>query len=221
PLEIITRVRRGDIGALKLVEIQCRGWDIINAGIHWLHFFINLTMLEPIESVLAAIDCTTRTYRDGMQVETIAVTTAQTASGIRVVMHTGDDVRINETNHDNLFRIAGTRGVIEFYGWEPGYKITSSSHASGVMVTPGELPVSGHRLHLENLAAQMDSGTADNTIADSSLMALELCEAAYASGAHGCRINLPLENFQPPAHTDWKPGQPYSGTGGGRDGRKL
>lgn len=34
PLEIIKQVQQGEIGDLKLVEIQCRKWDIINAGIH-------------------------------------------------------------------------------------------------------------------------------------------------------------------------------------------
>ena len=32
PTEIIERVQRGEIGDLKLVEIQNSGWDIINAG---------------------------------------------------------------------------------------------------------------------------------------------------------------------------------------------
>jgi hypothetical protein len=35
-LEIIERTQSGDIGKLKLVEIQSLQWDIINAGIHWL-----------------------------------------------------------------------------------------------------------------------------------------------------------------------------------------
>lgn len=221
PREIIDRVRRGDIGGLKLVEIQCRGWDIINAGIHWLNFFVNLTQLEPVDYVLAACDATTRTYRDGMQVETIAVTTAQTRSGVRVVMHTGDDVRVNAESHDNLFRLIGTQGQIEFYGWEAPYRITNQAHPAGLVVTPAEWAVSGHQYHLERLADQMDAATADHGPASSSLMALELCEAAYLSARHRCRIDLPLEHFTAPAPAGWEPGQPYAGAGGGRDGRKL
>ncbi|MFO8087208.1 MAG: Gfo/Idh/MocA family oxidoreductase, partial [Bacteroidales bacterium] len=38
PLEIIERVQNSEIGTLKLVEIQCDKWDIINAGIHWLDY---------------------------------------------------------------------------------------------------------------------------------------------------------------------------------------
>ena len=74
-----------------MVEIQCSGWDIINAGIHWLDFFVTLDACpEPVSYVMAACDASTRTYRDGMQVETLAVTYAQTESGVRAVMQTGD-----------------------------------------------------------------------------------------------------------------------------------
>lgn len=221
PLEIIERVRRGDIGTLKLVEVQCRGWDIINAGIHWLNFFVNLTGLEPVESVLTACDATARTYRDGMQVETIAVMTAQTASGVRIVMHMGDDVKVNAEPRLTVFRLIGTQGLIEFYGWDTDYRIINAEHPAGVVITPEELPVSGHRYHLEHLAEQMDAGTADRTLATSSLMALELCEAAYLSSRHRCQVTLPLEDFKVSAPTYWDPGRPYSGADGGRDGRKL
>ena len=95
PLEILSRVQQGEIGDLKLVEIQCVGWDILNAGIHWLNFFVTLTGCEAMDYVMAICESSTRTYRDGMQVETTAVTYAQTVSGIRVVMNTGDDVLVN------------------------------------------------------------------------------------------------------------------------------
>ncbi|HZC25910.1 MAG TPA: Gfo/Idh/MocA family oxidoreductase, partial [Actinopolymorphaceae bacterium] len=109
--EVLTRVRRGDIGSLRLVEIECTGWDIINAGIHWLQFFVTLLGDEPLEAVLATCDSSTRTYRDGMQVETEAVTCAWTRSGVRVVLHTGDDVRMSRAERSTLFRIVGTDGL--------------------------------------------------------------------------------------------------------------
>ena len=37
--QILERVHNGEIGQLKLVEIQSSSWDIINAGIHWLNFY--------------------------------------------------------------------------------------------------------------------------------------------------------------------------------------
>jgi predicted dehydrogenase len=42
PLEIIERRRNGEIGELKLIEIQSPQFDIISAGIHWFQFSIKL-----------------------------------------------------------------------------------------------------------------------------------------------------------------------------------
>ena len=224
-LKILERVYGGEIGDLKLVEIQCNTWDIINAGIHWLNFFVMLTRQEPVAFVMALCDSSTRTYRDGMQVETAAVTYAQTLSGIRVVMNTGDDVKINEpaeeAGHMFLFRLIGTLGQIEFYGWESPYRLLNAANPAGIVITPQEMPITGHRFHLENMARQIADGAPNYAIPESSLRALELCEAAYLSSQYGCRVRLPLENFVPPAPNDWQPGQPYAGHGGGRDGRKL
>ena len=114
PLDILSRVQHGDIGELRLVEIQSTKWDIINAGIHWLNFFVTLTGNEEMDYVMAICESSTRTYRDGMQVETTAVTYAQTRSGIRVVMNTGDDVVVNRAGKNTLFRLVGTAGQIEF-----------------------------------------------------------------------------------------------------------
>jgi hypothetical protein len=44
---------------------------------------ITLTGSEPMDYVMALCESSTRTYRDGMQVETTAVTYGQTVSGIR------------------------------------------------------------------------------------------------------------------------------------------
>jgi predicted dehydrogenase len=222
PREIIKRVHAGEIGDLKLVEIQSPQWDIINAGIHWLNFFVNLTNLDPLESVLAQCDTATRTFRDGMQVETLAVTYAQTKGGVRVVMQTGDDVKTNAVDKDFSFRLIGTRGQIEFWAWEASYHLLNSMYPEGHMFTPYESPrVNNHQVHLENLAGHIDTATPDYRVAESSLMALALCEGAYLSSRYRCQVTFPLESFTPPLPNDWNPGEPYSGHGGGRDGRKL
>lgn len=219
--EVIDRVHRGEIGDLKLVEIQCRGWDIINAGIHWLNFFVVLTQGDPPVEVLALADRSTRTYRDGMQVETIAVTSAQTASGVRVVLHTGDTLNVNAEGRQFCFRLIGTLGMIEFWGWAPGYRIVNAANPQGTTIEPDEGTAPAHQLHLENLARQMDEGRPDYSIPESSLIALELCEGAYRSSREGRAIALPLSKNTSPVANDWAPGEPYSGSGGGRDGRKL
>jgi predicted dehydrogenase len=221
PLEIIARVQRGEIGDLKLVEIQNTRWDIINAGIHWLNFFVRLTNNEPIDYVMALAEASTRTYRDSMQVETTAVTYAQTVSGIRVVMQTGDDVLINQPGKNTLFRIVGTQGLIEFWGWENEYRIVNAAFPGGQTIVPEEAPTTRHQRHLERLAAMIDGAPLDYTIPESSLMALEICEAAYLSSRHRCKVTFPFKQFTPPAAPDWNPGEPYAGHGGGRDGRKL
>lgn len=225
PLEIIARVQRGEIGELRLVEIQNTRWDIINAGIHWLNFFVRLTDNEPIDHVMAIAEASSRTYRDGMQVETTAVTYAQTRSGIRVVMNNGDDVLINQPGKNTLFRIVGTQGLFEFWGWENEYRIVNAEFPAGRTIVPAEAPTTRHQRHLERLAAMIDGAPLDYTIPESSLMALEICEAAYLSSRHRCKVTFPFNQFTPPQPAtvlpEWQPGEPYIGTGGGRDGRKL
>ncbi len=221
PLEIIDRVQNGEIGALKLVEIQCTKWDIINAGIHWLNFFVTLIRNEPIAWVMAICDSSTRTYRDGMQVETSAITYAQTQSGIRVVMNTGDEVDINREGKEILFRLIGTNGLIEFWGWENGYSLLNAQFPEATLIRPEEFPVVGHQRHLEHLADMIEGGNLDYSIPESSLSALELCEGAYLSSKYHCKVPLPVDQFIPPPSSNWEPGKPYAGSGGGRDGRKL
>ena len=74
--------------------------------------------------------------------------------------------------------------------------------------------------YLEDLAEQIDGGRPDYTLPRRSLAALELCEAAYVSSAHRCKVALPLQSFEIPPEPVWHPGKPYQGRGG-RDGRKL
>ena len=223
PLEIIKRVRDGEIGDLKLLEIQCRGWDIINAGIHWLSFFVALAGDDPPVEVLGIADASTRTYRDGMQVETVAVTSVQTRAGMRCILHTGDTLRVNsDEGRQFAFRLFGTLGMIEFWGWANDYRLLNAAYPTGQMFEPRDDERPPHQRHLDNLAAMIAGGTADYTIPDCSLVALELCEGTYHSSRRRRAIALPLqeESEAAPAH-DWNPGEPYTGTGGGRDGRQF
>jgi predicted dehydrogenase len=207
-LEIIERTQNGEIGELKLIEIQSPAWDIINAGIHWLNFAVNLNARIAVESVLAACDKTTRTVRDGMQVETVAVTYVQMTNGVRIVMQTGDTVRSNGRRDGVTFRIIGTAGQIEFWGWAPDYYLLNTRYPDGKRVAPEEQASSLHQRHLENLLPMVASGEPDYSLPESSLAALEICEAAYLSARHGVEIRFPLDTFQKPAPNDWEPGQP-------------
>ena len=62
------RVHAGEIGDIRLIEIECSGWDIINAGIHWLNFADVLTGNEPVDFVMAAVDKSTGGGRDGRKI---------------------------------------------------------------------------------------------------------------------------------------------------------
>jgi predicted dehydrogenase len=219
--QIVDRIQGGEIGRLELIEIQCAGWDILNAGIHWLNFCVVVTDGEPWAWVMACCDKSTRTYRDHVQVETAAVTYAQSQSGVRVVMHTGDDVLVSRAGKGTLFRLVGTRGLLEFYAWEPRYWLLNAAHPAGAMIDVDPGPRSGHQRHLEALAGQIDRGNPDYAVAESSLAALELCDAAYHSCRIGGKVTLPLSGFVAPPPPDWDPGTPYGGSGGGRDGRRL
>ena len=56
PLAVLNEVRNGAIGALRVVEMECTGWDIINAGIHWIQYFIMLALPQQVDRVLTACD---------------------------------------------------------------------------------------------------------------------------------------------------------------------
>lgn len=220
PLEIVSRVGKGVIGDLRCVEMECTGWDIINAGIHWLQFFVSLVHPEPIEVVLAACDTSTRTYRDGMEVETEAITMARSASGVRVLLNTGDYVPIAVPGVACLMRIVGDRGFIEYAAWESRYRLVADGH-DRELVEVEPFAVSGHQRHLEYLASQIHTGSRDYVIPETSLQALELVEAAYESHRVRASISLPWSGQAPGADGAWDPGTPYDGVGGGRNGRQL
>ena len=219
--EVLQRVHDGDIGDLRLVEIQSPGWDLVNAGIHWIHFLLEAAGTIRAERVLCACDTSTRTFRDGFQVETAAVAQIDLANGVRGLVLTGDRLVANGERPSATFRLVGTRGSIEFWGWGGAYRIISPAHPGGVLVTPAEEARSNHQRHLENLLPQIAAGIPDYRLGESSLAALEIIEAAYLSARHRCQVTLPLAGFDVPQPQHWDPGQPYNGHGGGVDGRKL
>ena len=136
-------------------------------------------------------------------------------------MHTGDEVLVNGGQTGTLFRLVGASGRIEFWGVTPAYRLFNPDHPAGDLIEREEFEVFYHQRHLENLADQIESGELDYSIPDSSLAALEYCEAAYISSRHRCKVIFPLSDFQIPEPSDWDPGTVYDGIGGGRDGRAL
>jgi len=218
--EIKRRLFEGEIGDLRLMEVQCREWDIMNAGIHWVHFFLSVIPSQSVRRVMGSTDTTTRTFRDGLQVETMGVTYVQMESGVRLVMQTGDDTEVE--NAQTLFRFYGSAGTLEWNLQESSFTILNAAHPRKAVVNDPEHDLrSPHRRYVDHLADQMDKHEFDYEIPDLSLTALEICEAAYVSALHRCRVDFPFETFEAPPANDWLPGSPYSGSGGGRDGRAL
>jgi hypothetical protein len=170
---------------------------------------------------MAILECSTQTWRDGIEVETTSITYAQSINGVRVVMHTGDKVFIPRKGDSGILRLIGTGGIIEMWPWQGPYRVVNAAHPAGMAFgPPAAPPLSSHRRYLEELAEQIDASIPDYAIPDSSLAALELCEGAYLSSAHHCKVTLPLKDFTVAPEPDWRPGQPYRGHGG-RDGRFI
>jgi hypothetical protein len=136
-------------------------------------------------------------------------------------MNTGDKTNVNREGKETLFRLIGTDGQIEFWGWENGYRLQNAHFPAGTTIIPEAFPISNHQLHLENMADRIKTGKVDYSIPESSLTALSICEGAYLSSKYRCQVTFPVDRFTPPPASDWEPGTPYSGHGGGRDGRKL
>jgi predicted dehydrogenase len=263
PLDIIRRIRAGDIGRLVLVEMESAQWDMINAGIHWVQFFSALTEPDSVATVLTAADASSRTFRDGMQVENDSITIATTASGVRLMLQTGDYITVARPDTLCVMRMIGTDGMIEYGAWNDHFTLIESGRDKRE-ITPAPLPVTGHQFHLEHLADLIESGSVDEVIPLTSLQALEVVEAAYLSNRTSSQITLPLADALSPSrfrrenseqrgqseHREqatnqsnqldqsgqpqqpqqsgqgeqaekWDPGRPYSGVGGGRNGREL
>ena len=229
---VIDLVQAGAIGALRLVWIECHGWDILNAGIHWLHFALQV-LRGPFVEVQCACDRSTRTFRDGMQVETVASLVVTAADGARIALHTGDEVPLSAPAAGTLIRLVGNEGLIELPGWEPRYRIVSARQRAGAHDAAGgvgEVQVAAgppsHAAYLDRLADQVAAGTPQWEQVELSLAALELCDAAYTSAREQRAVSLGDGNGLRAAtgaakSGDWDPGRPYSGSGGGRDGRRL
>jgi predicted dehydrogenase len=220
PEQLLARIRYGELGEVELVEIQCTGWDLMNSGIHWVNYALAVLGEDVIDWVICACDAHTQTFRDGLEVETDAVTYAGTRAGARVVMHTGDYVPLIRPDKGLVFRVIGSKGSAEFWGWEDRFWLRTPARPNGELVEVPSHPASAHQIYLEQLADMVIDQQPRYEAPELSLAALEVCEAAYMSNRHRCLVRLPLATFKPPPEVSWDPGAPYRGAGG-RNGREL
>jgi len=222
PLHLLEEVRSGALGRLLNVQIDCTGWDLINAGIHWLQFAVACLGDDPVTIVECTADVSTRTYRDGFMVETAAVSTARTTSGVRIEVRTGDDIEVASPTGTSI-AFTGERGTAVYQPWEHEYRIDTGAGENVVSRPPGAQPT-GHRLYLRRLHEQIAAGTTDYAIPRQSLQALEIIRAAYLAAREGGTVTLPLpEDASAPTGSDedWFPGEVHVPGSFGRDGRSL
>lgn len=182
--EVKARLRRGDIGQIVSVEIQ-NAVDLLNAGIHWLAYLLDVFDSDKPGIVNAEFDTGGHVVNDGVQVESRGTTRMELESGLRIELQSGyetrptSDVLPREEQRGALFRMAGSNGVIEFSAWAGSYWI-QVGESDGELVKRA-LPAgsSYHQLFLEQLAQNIAAGKPDYRSAELSLAALRLIESAY------------------------------------------
>jgi predicted dehydrogenase len=182
--EIKARIRGGDIGRIATVEVQ-NAVDLLNAGIHWLAYLLDVFDNDSPTTVNAEFDVGGHDVNDAVQVESRGATRIELQSGVRIDLHSGNktipasEVLPIEEQQGALFRATGSNGVIEFSAWAGSYWI-QVGHADAELIKR-RLPAgsSYHQIFLEQLAQNIATGKPDYRSAELSLAALRLIQTAY------------------------------------------
>ncbi|MBT8110868.1 MAG: hypothetical protein KJO27_09095, partial [Gammaproteobacteria bacterium] len=199
--EIKARIRCGDIGRIVSVEVQ-NAVDLLNAGIHWLAYLLDVFDNDTPTVVTAEFDVSSQVVNDAVQVESRGATHIEFGSGLCIDLHSGKKtvptsrVLPIEEQRGALFRVTGSRGVIEFSAWAGSYWI-QVGRSQGELVKQA-LPsgLTYHQIFLEQLAQNMDKGKLDYGSADLSLAALRLIESAYQQHGGGeWALGVPAQRF--------------------------
>ena len=199
--EVKVRIRRGDIGRIVSVEIQ-NAVDLLNAGIHWLAYLLDVFDNDTPAVVNAEFDVSSHVVNDAVQVETRGATHIELGSGLCIDLHSGkkteptSDVLPIEEQRGALFRVTGAKGVIEFSAWAGSYWIQAGG-SDGELVKQALPPgLSYHQLFLEQLARNIAMGEPDYRSAELSLAALRLIEMAYQQhGSSEWALGVPAQRF--------------------------
>ena len=177
-------IRRGDIGQIVSVEIQ-NAVDLLNAGIHWLAYLLDVFDDDRPAKVHAEFDVSGRVVNDAVQVESRGDTCIELESGLRIEMHSGNktdptsSVLPRAEQKGALFRVIGLKGVIEFSAWAGSFLIQVGNSDGKLVKLPLSSGSSYHQLFLEQLAQNISAGEVDYSSAELSLAALRLIESAY------------------------------------------
>lgn len=183
-LEVKTRIRGGDIGQITAVDVQ-NSVDLLNGGIHWLAYLIDVFDEDRPSSVNARFDVSGHDVNDAVQVESQGTTRIEFQSGVRIDLHSGtkttpaSDVLPREEQQGALFRVSGSHGVMEFSAWAGSYWIQVGHAGAELVRRPLPAGSTYHQLFLEQLAQNITMGKPDYRSAELSLAALRLIETAY------------------------------------------
>ncbi len=182
--EVRRRIRNGDIGRMETVTVYS-SVDLLNAGIHWLAYLLDVFDGDPVRTCHGAFDVSGRIVNDGVQVESRGLTRIELQSGTRIELHSGaatavcSEVLPPAERKGAVFRFSGSRGVIEFSAWAGSYWIRRAGVPGELIHRPLTGAVNYHQLILEDLAVQAGKAKPDYRTADLSLAALQLIESAY------------------------------------------
>lgn len=182
--EVKARIQGGDIGRVIAVDVQ-NSVDLLNGGIHWLAYLIDVFDEDRPSSVNARFDVSAHDVNDAVQVESQGTTRIEFQSGVRINLHSGtktipaSDVLPREEQQGALFRVSGSNGVIEFSAWAGSYWIQVGYSGAELIKRPLAAGSSYHQIFLEQLAQNIAAGKPDYRSAELSLAALRLIEAAY------------------------------------------
>ena len=199
--EIKARIRHGDVGQYVSVEIQ-NGVDLLNAGIHWLAYLLDVFDNEEPRIVNAEFDTSGHVVNDGVQVESRGVTRIEFDSGVCIDLRSGNkteptsDVLPREEQRGALFRVTGSEGAIEFSAWAGSYWIQVGNSDGELIKQPLPAGLSYHQVFLEQLAQNIATGKLDFRSAELSLTALRLIESAYQQHGDGeWALGAPAQQF--------------------------
>lgn len=182
--EIKVRIRRGDVGQIVSVDVQ-NTVDLLNAGIHWLAYLVDVFDNDNTRTVNAEFDVSGHVVSDGVQVESGGVTRIELESGLCIDLHSGcktdptSEVLPRAEQRGALFRVTGSKGVIEFSAWAGSYWIKVGKSDGEFVKRALPAGLSYHQIFLEQLAQNIAIGKPDFGSAELSLAALRLIETAY------------------------------------------
>lgn len=182
--EVKARIRRGDIGEIRSVEVQ-NAVDLLNAGIHWIAYLLDVFADDEAAVVSADFDIDDHVINDAVQVESRGMTQIQLRSGLCICLKSGvrtkpvSNVLPAEEQHGALFRITGLNGVIELSAWAGSYSVQAGRADAQLVKRPLPAGSSYHQIFLEQLAQNIADEETDYTSAELSLAALRLIELAY------------------------------------------